>query len=1021
MGVAMGVPTGVGAASSRLAASGTRAPRRRPLRGGEGCAAYAAGMARGMTQTQTQTQPPAAAPDAVAARRSGPRAPARVVARERLLARLVDARRRRCIVLHGPAGSGKTALALALRRELEPLGHELAWLALTPVHDEPARFVQALLATLALPDVQALPAVLPADAAAPADAPPSFAAVEATLVAVVRALAAAPARELALVLDDLHHLTQPDVQRGLQWLLDHAPPNLHLVLLTRVPPPLSLARARAQGQTLEIGARELRFSAAETQAFLQALLGPVERRDARALHELSDGWVAALKIACEAWQAARRRSPATAPALGPFARERLSLLPALAAFFEREVIARLTADELELLTLASSCRRLCGGLGAALLGRPEAVGGVAAQLARLEAHGLFIAAEDAGAGAGSGTAAGAAQPVWYRLHPLWQAALLRRFAQRAEAERRQCHARAWRWLLGHERLEDVVQQALAAGEADAAAELVAQQAQRLHDSGRTRELIRLLRLLPPAAVEARLPLRFGAALMHLYAREFAACAAGLDRLERDIPAHDARARAALVRLRVSLAAQTDDIDRAIALRPLLLQPLPPDVDAFAVGHRNNLLSWVHLQCAEHEAARRVQHEAPLSDAQGRPLLGTASGSLQGRCLVGLSFAVEGRIAEAERVYRELLFDAEASGSAGAETLFVASALLSEVLVESNDPLGAIRLLEPRIDALEVVSIPDSVLRGHGALAGAHWLLGHELESFAWLERLEDYAERLGLQRLLAYALGGRVRRQLARSRFEAAEAALIRLESLQAGQPATPHGVTAEVQAQALYARVRWLVAHGDLAGAAARLPLALAHARSRGDRRSGVRLQLQAVLVDARRGEAAPARARLLAALAEAHALGLVRSVLDAGPALVRLVAEAAAAGALDPVLSFHVERLLAAEAAAAAWTAPPPQQPPQRPSRGSSAAPEPLSERERAVLELLAQALPSKRIARTLGVSYTTVKWHLKNIYAKLGVASRDEAVARMRDLGSAVAARPAAARGPSAAEGFAGSDAA
>jgi LuxR family maltose regulon positive regulatory protein len=961
-------------------------------------------MARGMTQIQ----PPAAAPDAVAARRSGPRAPARVVARERLLARLVDARRRRCIVLHGPAGSGKTALALALRRELEPLGHALAWLALTPAHDEPACFVQALLATLALPDVQAVRAV-PADAAAPADDSQAFAAVEAALVTVVRALAAAPGRELALVLDDLHHLTQPGVQRGLQWLLDHAPPNLHLVLLTRVPPPLSLARARAQGQTLEIGARELRFTAAETQAFLQVLLGPVERRDARALHELTDGWVAALKIACEAWQAARRRSPATTPALGPFARERLSALPALAAFFERGAIARLAADELELLTLASSCRRLCGGLGAALLDRPEAVGGVAAQLARLEAHGLFIAAEDAG----SGAAAGAAQPLWYRLHPLWQAALARRFAQRPEAERRQCHARAWRWLLGHERLEDVVQQALAAGEADAAAELVAQQAQRLHDSGRTRELIRLLRLLPPAAVEARLPLRFGAALMHLYGRDFAACAAGLDRLERDIPAHDARARAALVRLRVSLAAQTDDIDRAIALRPLLLQPLPPDVDAFAVGHRNNLLSWVHLQCAEHEAARRVQHEAPLSDAEGRPLLGTASGSLQGRCLVGLSFAVEGRMAEAERVYRELLFDAEASGSAGAETLFVASALLSEALVEFNDPQGAIRLLEPRIDAMEVVSIPDSVLRGHGALAGAHWLLGHELESFAWLERLEDYAERLGLQRLLAYALGGRVRRQLARGRFEAAEAALIRLESLQAGRSATPHGVTAEVQAQALYARLRWLIAHGDLAGAEARLPLALAHARSRGDRRSGVRLQLQAVLVDARRGEAVPARARLLAALAEAHALGLVRSVLDAGPELLRLVAEAAAGGVLDPVLSFYVERLLAAEAAAVAWIAPPPQQQPPRPSRGSGAPAEPLSERERTVLELLAQALPSKRIARTLGVSYTTVKWHLKNIYAKLGVASRDEAVARMRDLGGA--------RGPSAAEGSTGSDAA
>jgi LuxR family maltose regulon positive regulatory protein len=55
----------------------------------------------------------------------------------------------------------------------------------------------------------------------------------------------------------------------------------------------------------------------------------------------------------------------------------------------------------------------------------------------------------------------------------------------------------------------------------------------------------------------------------------------------------------------------------------------------------------------------------------------------------------------------------------------------------------------------------------------------------------------------------------------------------------------------------------------------------------------------------------------------------------------------------------------------------------------------RESKVLSLLAQALPNKKIARTMGISPETVKWHLKNIYSKLGVSSRDEAVARSRDL--------------------------
>ncbi|MNT70206.1 Response regulator protein VraR [compost metagenome] len=60
-----------------------------------------------------------------------------------------------------------------------------------------------------------------------------------------------------------------------------------------------------------------------------------------------------------------------------------------------------------------------------------------------------------------------------------------------------------------------------------------------------------------------------------------------------------------------------------------------------------------------------------------------------------------------------------------------------------------------------------------------------------------------------------------------------------------------------------------------------------------------------------------------------------------------------------------------------------------------EPLKEREVEILELLAQALPNKKIARALGLSTQTVKWHLKNIFAKLAVRSRDEAVARMREI--------------------------
>jgi LuxR family maltose regulon positive regulatory protein len=93
-----------------------------------------------------------------------------------------------------------------------------------------------------------------------------------------------------------------------------------------------------------------------------------------------------------------------------------------------------------------------------------------------------------------------------------------------------------------------------------------------------------------------------------------------------------------------------------------------------------------------------------------------------------------------------------------------------------------------------------------------------------------------------------------------------------------------------------------------------------------------------------------------------------------------------LDPVLAFYVQRLLRANAQAPGRTG---EEARPRASLGG------LSEREMEVLRLLGDALPNKKIARTLGVSPDTVKFHLKNIYGKLGVSGRDEAVARYRDL--------------------------
>jgi LuxR family transcriptional regulator, maltose regulon positive regulatory protein len=105
-------------------------------------------------------------------------------------------------------------------------------------------------------------------------------------------------RHLTIEDDDYHVITADSIHRGMVYLVEHLPPQLHLILATRADPPLPLARLRAQGQLCEVRAVQLRFGTVEVSTFLQTVMGlDLEASDIATLESHTEGWIAGLQLA----------------------------------------------------------------------------------------------------------------------------------------------------------------------------------------------------------------------------------------------------------------------------------------------------------------------------------------------------------------------------------------------------------------------------------------------------------------------------------------------------------------------------------------------------------------------------------------------------------------------------------------------------------------------------------------------------------------------------------------------------
>jgi LuxR family maltose regulon positive regulatory protein/serine/threonine-protein kinase PknK len=884
-----------------------------------------------------------------------------LVSRDRLIDLLREGRSKRLALIHAPAGFGKTTLAVQWQRLLRAEGVVVAWLSLDRDDNDVVWFVSHL--------VEAVHRVAPELTAELVDVleQQSDDVQRYVLTGLVNQVATHRGT-LAIVLDDWHVIDDPMAAAALEFLLDSSPDNLHLIVTSRTQSP-AVGRLRVRNQVTEIDATALRFDHKESAAFLLDLNAlALDSDDIRQLWSSTDGWIAALQLA----SLSLRNSDDPSAFIRSFSGRHRSLGDYLA----ENVLNGLPLDLLDFLLTTSVCERLCGDLAAAVSGQVRGQ----ALLEELERRDMFLRPLDD-------------NREWFRYHHLF-ASYLRRRLERDHADRIvTLHRTAAAWFDGRQLLSEAVTHALAAGDDTEAVDLVERRAMHLVEHSRMATLLGLVNKLPRALLPERPALQIAIA--------WANCL-----LQRAQPA-----QLALDYPRTALASASDDIGKEILGEADIVQAAidiygdrinraatlvaPYIVDnprhrPWLVAVSTNIQTFVDIHTFAYDTAQARQRWAnPFHETTRGPYAG-----VYGRCFAGLAAFAQLDLITAEQRYQEAVALATAAAGQHSHAARLAGALVGRLHYERGETEAAERLLEECRELGAESGVPDFLITTYTTLARIKALRGDIDGVWSLLQEGEEAARQLALPRLLAAIDHERVRLHLAFGQVDRAQSVLDRhVDDIVAGDD----GIAMATRHYQLAMCAQVMSANADYAGAI-RLLTRIRDETSSTPWRYGetvARAQLAAVL--SLNGDADAAVRTLIPALIAGAESGLVRTIIDAGPEPLKLIGELREASrcrrwpaGLPTVSSDYLSKVLAtahadSRKAAIRIVA--------RPAERYSTPEEPLSTREVHILHLLDRGLSNKEIAHNLGLTINTVKWYLKSIYTKLGVARRGESVSEAR----------------------------
>ena len=884
-----------------------------------------------------------------------------LVARPRLSAHLRRGVEARLTLVSAPAGFGKTTLLAAWLDRSPGREHAVAWVSLDRTDNEPESFWTYVVSALhaAVPGVGSGALELIASSPLPTDL---------MLTSLLNELAATPG-EVWLVLDDYHLVDSHEVRDGMTFLLEHLPPQAHVVLSTRADPDLPLSRWRVRGELVEIRAADLRFTSNEAAAYLNGVTGlHLAAADIEVLEERTEGWIAALQLAAVSLQGRADVSSFIARFAGNDSY--------IVDYLVEEVLAQQSEPVREFLLHTAVLDRLTGPLCDAVTG----LGDGTLRLRALQRANLFLVALDD-------------QGQSYRYHHLFADLLRARLLADQPDLVPLLHQRASRWYEAHDSAEEAVRHALAARDFGRATHLIELAVPAIRRNRQEAMLLGWLTSLPDDEVRRSpvLSVFYGYLLME--SGDLDAFEPRLDDAERalaavsegsvppwaeteelrTLPATIAVYRASLAQARGDVPGMTGHARRAL--------DLAGPGDHLARGGAVGFLSLAAWAEGDVTTALETFTRAVASLHAAGNLVDELSSTV---VLADLWLAA-GHPSTARRLYERALHMSEAHGEPVLRATPGLHVGLGEIDHEVGDLVSAKRHLEAAAALGEGAAMTEGRYRWFvvmGRIAGAE---GDPQQATSLLDRAEQLF-RPGFFPDVRPLAAMKARVWISQGDLSAAT------------EWARDRGVSAADDAAYLrefdhLTLVRLLIAghraHPDPGAIdrAVRLLGRLQEAAETGGRAGSL---VEIHLLQAMAQDALGLRPRALESLGRAWAQapepeGYVRLFLDEGTPMVELLR----AGEQHDVTGGHARRLLGLAS----------------PSEGKAADPRQplvpwpagrLSERELQVLRLLDSELSGPQIARELFVSPNTLSTHTRHIFTKLEVTTRRAAVRRARERG-------------------------